>query len=484
MASRVKELTPNSLWKNFDSLCNIPRPSKKEEKVVEFVIDFARKHGLDYKKDEVGDVVIRKPATPGNENKPIVVLQAHLDMVPQKNSATVHDFGKDPIQAYVDGEWVKARGTTLGADNGIGVAAILAILESTDVTHGPLEGLFTIDEETGMTGAFTLKPGFMEGRILLNLDSEEEGELCIGCAGGLNTTATFSCTSEPIPADAKAFKIGITGLKGGHSGVDIHLGRGNANKLMNRFLWKASREFGLRISSIEGGSLRNAIPRESFVVAVVPANAEKAFLDWGSEFANMIRNELGAVEPGFIFDTIACDMPVSVMDKATQGRLLNAVYTMPDGVIRMISDMPEVVETSTNLAIVKSQENMIEVICLLRSSVDTAKTDLANAMTSVFELAGAEVVHEGAYPGWKPNVDSPVLRTMKDVYKAKFRKEPKVNVIHAGLECGIIGDVYKGMDMVSFGPTIQYPHSPDEKVHIPSVEKFWDYLLEIVKAVK
>ena len=484
MANQINELAPKLLWKNFESLCNIPRPSKKEQKVIEFVVDFAKKHGLEYKKDDVGNVVISKPATKGNENKPGIVLQSHLDMVPQKNSATVHDFEKDPIQPYVDGEWVKAKGTTLGADNGMGVASSLAIMESTDISHGPIEALFTIDEETGMTGAFNLKPGFLKGSILLNLDSEDEGELYIGCAGGVNTSAIFTFTPEQVPSGSKAFKVNLIGLKGGHSGVDIHLGRGNANKIMNRFLWKASKELGLRIASIEGGSLRNAIPRESFVKVVVPSANEKALLAWGVEFQKMIKDELSSVEPDIKFEITADEMPSNILDKSTQDRFLNAIYAVPNGAMRMLSDMPEVVETSTNLAIIKSKEKTIEIMCLLRSSVDSAKTDLSNAMTSVFELAGASVTHDGSYPGWKPNVDSNILKTMKKVYLDKYGKTPEVKVIHAGLECGIIGDVYKGMEMISFGPTIRFPHSPDEKVNIATVAKFWDYLIETLKSVQ
>ncbi|MDP4209844.1 MAG: aminoacyl-histidine dipeptidase [Bacteroidota bacterium] len=483
MSNNINELSPKTLWSNFASLCNIPRPSKHEAKAVEFVIDFAKKHNLEYVTDEVGNVVIRKPATKGYESKPGIVLQGHLDMVPQKNSATIHDFEKDPILPRIDGDWVKATGTTLGADNGMGVSAALAVLESTDLHHGPVEALFTIDEETGMTGAFNLKGDMLKGRILINLDSEEEGELCIGCAGGLNTSAVFTFTPETIPAGSKAFKINLTGLKGGHSGVDIHLGRGNANKLMNRVLWKASRELGLRIASIDGGNLRNAIPRESFVTAVIPAASEKAFLNLIAEFQGFFTNELGSIEPNIHIATEPAELPEKIFDATTQTNLLNAVYVIPNGVIRMESDMPGVVETSTNLAIIKSEGNTIEIKCLLRSSIESAKTDLANAMTSVFELAGAAVTHDGGYPGWKPNVDSPILKTMKTVYKEKFGKEAIVNVIHAGLECGIIGDVYKGMDMVSFGPTIVNPHSPDEKVNIPSVEKFWTYLTETLKSV-
>jgi len=484
MANQINELTPKLVWKNFESLCNIPRPSKKELKVIEFVVDFAKKHGLNYKKDDVGNVVISKPATKGNENKPGIVLQSHLDMVPQKNSATVHDFEKDPIKPYIDAEWVKAKGTTLGADNGIGVASSLAILESNDISHGPVEALFTIDEETGMTGAFNLKADFLKGRILLNLDSEDEGELYIGCAGGMNTSAMFTFKPEVVPSGTKAYDINLIGLKGGHSGVDIHLGRGNANKLMNRFLWKAGKEFGLRISGIEGGSLRNAIPRESFVKAVVPAGNEKAFLGWAKEFQSIIKNEFSSVETDVKFEVTATDVPSKIMDKPTQDKFLNAIYAVPNGAIRMLSDMPEVVETSTNLAIIKSKENTIEIMCLLRSSVDSAKTDLGNAMTAVFELAGASITHDGSYPGWKPNIDSAVLKTMKKIYLDKYGKTPDVKVIHAGLECGIIGDVYKGMDMISFGPTIRFPHSPDEKVNISSVTKFWDYLIETLKSVQ
>lgn len=484
MATQINELAPKLLWKNFESLTRIPRPSKKEEKVIEFVVNFAKQHGLSYKKDDVGNVVISKPATKGNEHKPAVVLQSHLDMVPQKNSATVHDFEKDPIQAYIDGEWVKAKGTTLGADNGIGVAASLALLESTDIPHGHIEALFTIDEETGMTGAFNLHPDFLKGRILMNLDSEDEGELYIGCAGGMNTTATLPYTPEAVPAGYKAFKISLTGLKGGHSGVDIHLGRGNANKIMNRFLWKASRDLGLRIAAIEGGSLRNAIPRESFATVVVPAASEKAIKDWATEFLGIIINELSGVETDIKLEVTATEIPQTVMDKTTQEKFLNAAYAVPNGAIRMLSDMAEIVETSTNLAIIKSNGKAVEFMCLLRSSVDSAKYDLGNAMTSVFELAGATVVHDGSYPGWKPNVDSSILKTMKQIYKDKYGKEPEVKVIHAGLECGIIGDVYKGMEMISFGPTIRFPHSPDEKVNIATVEKFWDYLVETLKSVK
>lgn len=477
----LKELSPKPLWSIFADLCSIPRPSKHEEKVVQYVIDFAKNHGLEYYKDKVGNVIISKPATPGKENASPVILQAHVDMVPQKNSATVHNFETDPIQAYVDGDWVKAKGTTLGSDNGIGVAAAMAVLQAKDLVHGPLEVLLTIDEETGMTGAFNIEPGALKGKTMINMDSEDEGELYIGCAGGLNTSARIPVKWEALAGSYKAFKISLTGLKGGHSGLDINLGRGNANKLMNRFLWKASRELDVRIAALEGGTLRNAIPRESFAVVAVAAGDVAKFEKEFSAFVDTLKVELGSVETDLIFKAEPAEMPKQALDKKSQANFLNTIYVIPNGAIRMIAEMPEVVETSTNLAIVKLKETEVELMCLLRSSVDSAKADLANAMTSVFELSGAKVVHDGDYPGWKPNVNSPILLTMKDVYQKKFGKIPEVKVIHAGLECGIIGDKYPGMDMVSFGPTIRHPHSPDEKVNIPTVAKFWDFLVETLK---
>ncbi len=478
----LKELSPKPLWSVFADLCSIPRPSKHEEKVVQYVIDFAKSHGLEYYKDPIGNVIIRKPATPGKENAKPVILQAHVDMVPQKNSATVHNFETDPIQAYVDGEWVKAKGTTLGSDNGIGVAAAMAVLQAKDLVHGPLEVLLTIDEETGMTGAFNLDPSALKGKTMINLDSEDEGELYIGCAGGLNTSARIPVKWEAVSGNYKAFKLNLTGLKGGHSGLDINLGRGNANKLMNRFLWKATRAMDVRIATLEGGTLRNAIPRESFAVVVV---AEGDAAKFGKEvvaYGEILKIELGSVETDLLFNAEPADMPKQALEKKSQANLLNCIYVIPNGAIRMIAEMPEVVETSTNLAIVKLKETEAELMCLLRSSVDSAKADLANAMTSVFELSGATVKHDGDYPGWKPNVNSPILLTMQEVYQSKFGKKPEVKVIHAGLECGIIGDKYPGMDMVSFGPTIRHPHSPDEKVNIPTVQKFWDFLFETLKA--
>jgi dipeptidase D len=404
-------------------------------------------------------------------------------MVPQKNSDKVHDFEKDPIDAYVDGEWVKARGTTLGADNGMGVAATLAVLESKDLKHGLIEALFTIDEETGMTGAFGLKGGLLKADILMNLDSEDEGELYIGCAGGTNGNFRFTYQEVAVPADSVALKISVTGLKGGHSGVDIHLGRGNSNKILNRFLWIAAKKFGLRLAAIDGGSLRNAIPRESFAIVTVPAKMKDEMMAKLAEFTTKVKKELASVEPDMKVEAVAADMPKFLIDEKTQKGLLYAVYGCPNGVIRMSNEMPGLVETSTNLAIVKSENGIIKVMCLLRSSVDSAKHDLEHMMESVFVLAGAEANFDGQYPGWKPNPDSPILKAMQDIYKKKYGNIPEIKAIHAGLECGLLGGVYPNWDMISFGPTIRYPHSPDEKVNIATVQKFWDFLVETLANV-
>jgi len=483
MSNVLGNLNPTALWENFESLCNIPRPSKKESRIIEYVKDFGEKLGLKTIVDEVGNVIIKKPATAGMENRKGVVLQGHLDIVPQKNSDTEHDFEKDPIQVYIDGEWVTAKGTTLGSDNGIGIAAAMTVLQFTDLQHGPLEVLFTVDEETGMTGAFGLKPGLLDGDILINMDSEDEGELYIGCAGGVNSNAKFHYSEEAVSQDIYAYKLQITGLRGGHSGIDIPLGRGNSNKLLIRYLWQGIKRHNLRLASIDGGSLRNTIPRESFAVVTVPKSNEKIFLTCVEKFASLISKELSAIEPNMKFEAIPTEMPQSLIDTKTQNNFVKAIYGCPNGVMSMITDMPDVVETSTNLAIIKSKNGIIEICALLRSSVESKKEDLCNMMQCVFELAGAEVEHSGSYPGWKPNVNSPILNTMKEVYNNKFGKIPEVKVIHAGLECGIIGDVYPNLDLISFGPTIRFPHSPDEKVNIKTVEKFWDFLLEALKNI-
>ncbi|MBN3034348.1 MAG: aminoacyl-histidine dipeptidase [Bacteroidales bacterium] len=479
----IKHLEPQLLWKFFHDLVSIPRPSGHEAKAVEYVKQFGERLGLKTHVDDVGNVIIKKPASPGMENRKGVILQGHLDIVPQKNSDTDHDFEKDPIDAYVDGEWVTARGTTLGSDNGIGVAAALAILESKDIPHGPVEGLFTVDEETGMTGAFHLKPGLLDGHILLNMDSEDEGELYIGCAGGTNANMKFRYQQEPVPSDHVALRIKVVGLKGGHSGLDIGIGRGNSNKVLFRYLRHAAGKHGVRMSSVDGGNLRNAIPRESFAVITVPMANKEKLLECIREFEQTVKAELKVTEPDLRITAEETGKPTFVMDSATQESLILSVYGCPNGVIRMNDSMPGLVETSTNLAIVKSGNGEVKVQCLLRSSVDSAKEDLEHMVASVFSLAGAEVVMDGQYPGWKPNPESEILGIMKDVYNRKWGKIPQVKAIHAGLECGILGSAYPGWDMISFGPTIRYPHSPDEKVHIGTVARFWEFLVETLRAV-
>ncbi len=481
--SSILDLEPKGLWKNFYSLTQIPRPSKKEEKVIAFTREFGEKLGLETIVDEVGNVIIRKPATPGFEDRQGIVLQSHLDMVPQKNSGTDHDFETDPIQTYIEDGWVKAKGTTLGSDNGIGAAAAMTVLEATDLEHGPIEALFTIDEETGMTGAEELKPGLLKGDILLNMDSEDEGELYVGCAGGIDSTGTFTVTNEAVPTAVEAFKISVTGLKGGHSGLDINLGRGNANKIMNALLCVAAKKYQLRLATIEGGSLRNAIPRESFATVVVPAENASAFAQYVDEFNAEVRASFAEADGGLRVVAEACALPVSVIDAASQAGLFEAVAKCPNGVIAMSKDMEGVVETSNNLAIVKLDGDKITLAALQRSSVDADKEVLAGQIREVFLKAGAEARSHGAYPGWKPNVNSPILKTMKEVYNNKFGKVPEVKVIHAGLECGILGASYPNWDMISFGPTIRHPHSPDEKVNIATVDLFWQYLVETLKNV-
>lgn len=478
--SEIKNLEPKALWNYFDMICSIPHPSKKEEKIVEAVIEFAKTNNLEYVKDEVGNIIIRKPATKGYENRKGIILQAHLDMVPQKNSDTVHDFEKDPILPYIDGEWVRAKGTTLGADNGIGVAAALAVLADKDMVHGPVEALLTIDEETGMTGAFGLKPGYLKGDILMNLDSETEGELYVGCAGGIDATINFDFKKESVPVEMSGFALNITGLKGGHSGMDIILGRGNANKILFR-IFKALEKLGIRISSINGGSLRNAIPREAFSTITIPTSEVAKAKEILENITKEVKNELSLVEPSLVIEMNPTALPSEVMDKDTQGRLIRSVYACPNGVMRMSDSMEGLTETSTNMAIVKTDDSKVKISCLLRSSVDSAKMDLAEMMASVFELAGADCKFSGGYPGWKPNMESPILKTMQETYNNMFGRVPKIMAIHAGLECGLLGGVYPNWDMISFGPTIMNPHSPDERVNAPSVKLFWDYLVETLK---
>lgn len=480
--SELINLEPKGLWNHFDKICAIPHPSKKEAKIVESMVEFAKANNLEHIVDEIGNVIIRKPASEGMENHKGVILQAHLDMVPQKNADTKHDFEKDPILPYVDEKWVRAKGTTLGADNGIGVAAALAVLEDKTLVHGPIEALLTIDEETGMTGAFGLKPNCLKGEILMNLDSETEGELYVGCAGGIDATITFESKLEPTPLEMSGFALNVTGLRGGHSGMDIITGIGNANKILFR-IFKALEKQGLRISSINGGSLRNAIPREAFSIVTLPtANIAEAKKIIEGVYTDA-KNELSLVDPNLNISFEPTSIPANVIDLDTQTKLIRSVYACPNGVMRMSDSMENLTETSTNLAIIKSNGNNIQINCLLRSSVDSAKMDLAEMMASVFELAGAKCEFNGAYPGWKPNMESPILKIMQETYNKMYGKTPKIMAIHAGLECGLLGGVYPNWDMISFGPTIMNPHSPNERVNIPSVKMFWDYLVETLKNV-
>ncbi|MCL4483671.1 MAG: aminoacyl-histidine dipeptidase [Bacteroidetes bacterium] len=481
MSKEIINLEPKVLWENFYALTQVPRPSKHEEKIQEFMVKFGKSLGLETEKDAVGNVVIRKPATPGMENRKGIVMQCHLDMVPQKNGDTKHDFEKDPIDAWIDGEWVKARGTTLGADNGMGVAAAMSVLASRDLIHGPVEALFTCDEETGMTGAFGLKAGWLKGDILLNMDSEDEGELYVGCAGGVNGNIEFEYDEMVVPKGYSPYKLTVKGLKGGHSGLDINLGRGNANKLLVRFLKYATREMDVRLAEINGGGMRNAIPREAYAVVVVPTEAVNEFLTAVAKYVSIYKAELSVTEPNLSFAAEETAKPKSLIDERVQDDLIDSVYACPNGAIRMSDSMPGLVETSTNLATVKSENGVIFVKCLLRSSVDSAKDDLCEQVESVFSLAGAMVRFDGAYPGWKPNMDSAILKQMKKIYENKFGKVPEVKAIHAGLECAILGSIYPHWDMISFGPTMRFPHSPDEKVNIRTVLKFWDFLVEILK---
>jgi len=479
----ILSLTPATVWKFFHEICQIPHPSKQEARLAEYIIGFAKSRNLQWKQDDTGNVLISKAATPGKEKTPIVILQSHLDMVCEKNEDTVFDFQKDPIHPYIDGVWVKARGTTLGADDGIGIAIQLALLDATDIPHGPIECLFTVDEETGLTGAFGLKPGFLEGRILINLDSEDEGRIFIGCAGGRDTVAYLPYSSEPTPRSMLGYKVTIKGLKGGHSGDDINKGLGNATKILNRLLWNASRDFQVRISMIDAGNLRNAIAREATATIAINLQNEKAFTEYIAQFDQDIKNELRVTEPDVKIAAEKVSAPATLIDGATQEKLLHAVYACPHGVIEMSREIPNFVETSTNLASVKTGDKEIVITTSQRSSVESAKKDVVDMVESVFQLIGARVEHSAGYPGWKPNPDSPLLKQTVDTYRQLFQAEPKVLAVHAGLECGLIGATYPGMDMISIGPTMRGVHSPDEKIEITSVEKCWDLIVALLDKI-
>ncbi|RYJ42319.1 aminoacyl-histidine dipeptidase [Flavobacterium beibuense] len=484
MSQEVRNLEPKALWNKFADLNAVPRPSKKEERVIAFMKDFGAKLGLETIEDEVGNVIIKKPATPGMENRKTIVMQSHLDMVHQKNADTVFDFDTQGIEMYVDGDWVRAKGTTLGADNGLGVATIMAVLESTDIKHPAIEALFTIDEETGMTGAMGLKGGLLNGEILLNLDTEEDDEIDIGCAGGVDVTAERAYNEEETPENSVGYTITIKGLNGGHSGMDIDKGLGNANKIMNRLLFDSFENFGLQIVEINGGSLRNAIPRESFAKVVISEIFDEAFVFDMQEVINDIKTEFKTTEPNLEIKIEKLgDTPAKVMELGVQEGLVRALYTAHNGVYRMSADMENLVETSNNIARVIVKDGKIHIGCLTRSSVETSKFDLANALRSAFELIGCEVTFSGSYPGWTPNVSSPILEVLKEIYEKQNNEKPHVVACHAGLECGILGTNYPDMDMISFGPTIKGAHSPDERASIKSAQKYWKFVLEILENI-
>ncbi len=474
----IESLAPQNVWKHFYSLTRIPRPSGFMGPITEFLLQFGKNLGLESVVDEIGNVIIRKPATPGMEDRKGIILQAHMDMVPQANNDTKHDFTKDPIETFIDGDWVKARGTTLGADNGLGVAAIMAILEDNSLKHGPLEALITMDEETGMVGAFGLKPGELNGEILLNLDSEDEGELYIGCAGGVDVTADLKFGGvKPEEGDA-CYRVSIKGLRGGHSGLEINEGRANANKLMARFMFNAVMEAEARLAEWNGGNMRNAIPRECEVVVAIPAENEEALQLLATEYETLFNEEYGAIETPITVNIEKVDMVAELVPEEIQDGLVRAIYACQNGVTRMIPTIPDTVETSSNLAIVNIDSSSASIKILARSSSDSMKDYLATSLESCFAMIGMEVTLSGSYSGWDPDVNSPILASMKKAYQTQFGTEPAVKVIHAGLECGIIGAAMPGLDMISFGPTLRSPHSPDERAYIPSVPKFYDFLIQ------
>ena len=479
----VKKLEPQELWRNFADLNAIPRGSKKEERVIAFMIGFGEDLGLITLKDPIGNVVIKKPATAGMEDRKTVVLQSHLDMVHQKNSDTTFNFDDQGIEMFVEEDWVKARGTTLGADNGIGVAAIMALLASSTIEHPALEAMFTIDEETGMTGAKQLDPANFSGSILLNLDTEEDDELTIGCAGGIDTNTKYVYHQETTDAKSTAFEIKIKGLLGGHSGMDIHKGRGNANKLMNRLFYSISQTVNMQLNSLDGGSLRNAIPRESAATVVIPYGQKELFILLLKQFTELIQEEYQTVEPGLTITSEETALPAKVMVKGDFVKIVNAIYSVPNGVFRMSPDISGLVEASTNLARVIVKDGEFITRSLQRSSAESTKEDVSNSVRASFENIGCTVNQGGDYPGWKPDPDSAILKLMTTLYKKTFGKAAKVEACHAGLECGILGSYFPGMDMISFGPTIRGAHSPDERVQISSVAKFWNFLLSVLKEI-
>lgn len=483
MNEEILKLEPTIVWSYFSEILEIPRPSKKEEKIVEYLLNFSKKHNLETLQDEVGNVLIRKSATEGMENRQSVVLQSHIDMVCEKNSDKVHDFDKDPIESLIENGWVTANGTTLGADDGIGIAAQLAILASDEIIHGPIECLFTIDEETGLTGAFGLQAGFLKSKVLLNLDSEDDGQIFIGCAGGQDTIAWLPYDKVDIPEEYISFKIMVSGLKGGHSGDEINQNRGNANKILNRFLWANLNDLNLKLNNFDGGNLRNAIAREAFAIIMVPNDKSDELKTRISAFEKDVRTEYHISEPDLKISIDNIENPEFVVDSESTEELLNAIYACPHGVIAMSQDIEDFVETSTNFASVKFQEDEVLITTSQRSSIESAKFNISAMVASVFKLAGGRVKHTDGYPGWKPNANSKIVAQTAEAYERLFNKKPEVLAIHAGLECGLIGDKYPDMDMTSYGPTIKRAHSPDEKIEIETVDKFWKLTLDILKNI-
>jgi dipeptidase D len=482
MNNDILKLEPQGIWKNFSNLNAVPRASKKETQVIAFIKQFGAALNLPTYEDEVGNVIIKKPASLGMEAKQTIVLQSHLDMVHQKNNDTNFDFATEGIKMYIDGDWVKAQGTTLGADNGLGVATIMHILESTNIAHPAIEALFTIDEETGMTGALALKGGLLDGKIMLNLDTEEDDELTIGCAGGIDVTGNMTYDTTATPENFKCFKINLKGLTGGHSGIDIHKGRGNANKLLNRFLWQLQQEFDFCLGSFEGGSLRNAIPREAIAtIAINPDLVSKLELSI-SNFDAILKSEYASTDPKLELTSIAIETIPNII-ASSQALIFNIIYSLPHGIYRMDSNIAGLVQSSNNVSKIIIKDGNINIQCLTRSSVDTEKTDLANKITAIFQMLGATTTYGGSYPGWAPKPDSTIVSLMCTIYKELYNADPKVAACHAGLECGILGTNYPNMQMISFGPTIHGAHSPDEKVQISSVQKFWQYLQETMKRI-
>jgi len=483
MNQEILQLEPQAMWQHFASLNAVPRPSKKEQRVIAFIKDFGLSLGLETLEDEVGNVIIKKPATPGMEDRVTIVLQGHLDMVHQKNADTDFDFDTQGIEMYVDGDWVKARGTTLGADNGIGVASAMAILAADDIQHPAIEALFTIDEETGMTGAMGLKGGLLDAGIMLNLDTEDDNELTIGCAGGVDVTITGTYPQEAPDSEDVAFVLAVKGLTGGHSGMDIHRGRGNANKLLNRLLFSAAKHCGSRVASIDAGGLRNAIPREARACLTVNGSRAAALTEFIRQQADILKSEYATTDPGLEIVLESTDLPETLLTVDYQDRLFRAVSACPNGIFRMSPDVDDLVQTSNNLARLRVSKGEYKVLCLTRGSVDTEKMDLARAIQSTFELMGAQVECNGAYPGWAPRPDSPIVKLMSDLYEDLFNEKAGVMACHAGLECGILGSNYPDMQMISFGPNIRGAHSPDEMVQISSVQKYWRLLMETLKRI-